>query len=173
VTKDQPKRPAPTATREQKGEALKERIYVTFTSLALVLTLDTHADENTAGAAALTLLIGVVGTLLAVLLADFLSHLTVHARVTTGPEFRHMVSVSIGSIGVILLPMVFLGLAGLQVWTVSIALKASIGVLLATLVVIGYLAVRRITLPLWQKLCVLLGEGVVGAAVILLETLAH
>ncbi|BDZ48460.1 hypothetical protein GCM10025867_07010 [Frondihabitans sucicola] len=114
-----------------------------------------------------------MGTLLAVFLADFLSHLTVHARVTTGPELRHMVRVSIGSIGVILLPMVFLGLAALQVWTVPVALRASVGVLLGTLVVVGYLAVRRISLPAWQKLCVLLGEVVIGSAVIALETLAH
>lgn len=167
---------APTATEpdaEARAESLKERIYVTFTSLALVLTLNTHASENTPGGAAFTLLIGVVGTLLAVFLADFLSHLTVHALVPTKSELRHMVSVSIGSIGVILLPMIFLGLAALQVWSISVALRASIGVLLATLVVVGYLAVRRISLPVWQKICVLLGEVVIGVAVILLETLAH
>lgn len=167
-----PTKPTPPDP-EQRAESLKERIYVTFTSLAIVLTLNTHANENTAGAAALTLLIGVVGTLLAVFLADFLSHLTVHARVTTAAEFRHMVAVSVGSIGVVLLPMVFLGIAGLGAWTVGSALTASIAVLLATLVVVGYLAVRRVALPGWQKVVILLGEVVIGGAVIGLETLAH
>ncbi|RKR73465.1 hypothetical protein [Frondihabitans australicus] len=162
----------PEPNAEQRAESLKERIYVTFTALAIVLTLQTHPHGGV-GEAALTLLIGVVGTLLAVFLADFLSHLTVHAHVPTGPEFRHMVAVSLGAIAVIVVPMALLGLAALGLWGLPVALGGSIGILLATLVVVGYLAVRRIRLPAWQKLLIMLGELVVGAAVIALELLAH
>lgn len=158
---------------EARAESLKERIYVTFTSLAVLLTLQTHASETTTGAAALTLLIAVVGTLLAVFVADLLSHLTVHAKLPTASELRHMVGVSIGSIGVVVLPMVFLGLARIEVWSIETALLAAVAVQLATLAFVGFLAVRRIALPAWQKLMVLLAEVVLGLAVIGLELLAH
>ena len=35
------------STPEQRAEVLKERIYVTFTSLAVVMALSSHADELT------------------------------------------------------------------------------------------------------------------------------
>jgi len=35
------------STPEQRAEVLKERIYATFTSLAVVMTLSSHADELT------------------------------------------------------------------------------------------------------------------------------
>ncbi len=164
-------RSAPDA--EARAESLKERIYVTFTSLAVVLTLQSHASETTPGQAAITLLIAVVGTLLAVFVADLLSHLTVHAKLPTVPELRHMIAVSIGSIGVVVLPMVFLLLAQLDVWSIEAAIQAAVVVLIATLAFVGFLAVRRIALPFWQKAVVLLAEVVLGLAVIGLELLAH
>ncbi|MBG0565516.1 hypothetical protein [Actinoplanes aureus] len=45
--------------------------------------------------------------------------------------------------------------------------------LVASLIVIGYLAVRRVRLPVWQKLIVLFAEFALGAAVVVLELLAH
>ena len=158
---------------EQRATSLKERIYVTFSSLAIVLVLSTHADETTPGGAAVTLTISVVGTLLAVFAADILSHLTVHAHVPSGVEFRQMIVVSIGSIGVVVFPLGFLLLAGLGIWSTASALQAAIFILLATLVVVGYLAVRRIALPFWQKLIVLLGEVVLGGVVITLQLVSH
>lgn len=162
-----------TVSREQRAENLKERVYVTFTSLTIVLALQTHADQTAPGAAAATLVIGVVGTLLAVFLADLLSHLTVHARIPTRKEFAHMVHVSIGSIGVVFLPLIFLAVAGIGAWTTSTALGWSAAVLLMTLAVVGYLAVRRVTLPLRHKAAILFAEVVLGALVIGLELLAH
>ena len=162
-----------TASPEDRAESLKERIYVTFTSLAVVLALQTHAAETTPGGAAATLLIAVVGTLLAVFVADFLSHLTVHAVMPNGAEFRHMVAVSVGAIGVVFAPLIFLGLAALDVWPTTRALRVSVVVLIATLAVVGYLAVRRLQLPTGQKIIVLFAEVALGLAVVGLELLAH
>jgi hypothetical protein len=156
---------------EDRAERLKERVYVTFAALAVVLTLRTH--EIGAGTAATTLLITVGGTLLAVLLADVVSHLAVHAALPTRAEARHMVGVCTGALGVLALPMVFLGVAVSGAWPVAGALRASTIALVASLGVVGWLAVRRVALPRWQKLAVLAAEVALGVAVVGLELLAH
>ena len=77
----------PELNRE-RAERLKERVYITFTALAVVLALQSHAES--AARATVTLLIAVVGTLLAVFVADIVSHLAVHAALPTSRELRHM-----------------------------------------------------------------------------------
>src|SRR4051812_50082596 len=88
-----------TVTLRERAERLRERIYVTFTSLAVVLTLRAHVEELSAGRAALTLVIVVSGTLLAVLVADFVSHLMVHEKLPSEREFRHMLAGVVGPAG--------------------------------------------------------------------------
>lgn len=163
---------APAPTPEERADRLKERVYVTFAALAVVLTLRSHG-EVTAGVAATTLLITVGGTLLAVLLADVVSHIAVHAALPTAAEARHMVAVCTGALGVLVLPMLFVGLAASGTWTVDGALRASTIALVASLGVVGWLAVRRVALPGWQKLIVLVAEVALGVAVVALELLAH
>jgi hypothetical protein len=161
------------STPEQRAEVLKERIYVTFTSLAVVMALSSHADELTPGAAAVTLLIAVGGTLLAVFVADLVAHIAVHTALPDRTELFHMISVSTRALAVIVLPMIFVGLAGAGVWGVGAALRASTIALIVSLVGIGYVAVRRVRLPLGQRLIVLFAEFGLGIAVVLLELLAH
>ena len=84
-----------------------------------------------------------------------------------------MISVSTRALAVIGLPMIFVGLAGVGVWEVTAALRASTIALIVSLVAIGYLAVRRVRLPLGQRLIVLFAEFGLGIAVVLLELLAH
>lgn len=159
--------------REIRAEQLKERVYVTFTALAIVLALRSHASETTAGEAATTLAIAVVGTLLAVFVADFVSHIAVHERMPDRAELRHMIGVTSSALGVLILPMIFLGLAGLDAWTVDGALLAASIALIASLVAVGFFAIRRVQLPIAQRLIVLLAEAVLGLAVIGLELFAH
>jgi hypothetical protein len=163
---------APAPTPEERADRLKERVYVTFAALAVVLTLRSHGDV-TAGVAATTLLITVGGTVLAVLLADMVSHIAVHAALPTAAEARHMVAVCTGALGVLVLPMLFVGVAASGSWTVDGALRASTIALVASLGVVGWLAVRRVALPGWQKLLVLVAEVALGVAVVSLELLAH
>lgn len=162
----------PAPTPEERADRLKERVYVTFAALAVVLTLRSHGDV-TAGVAATTLLITVGGTVLAVLLADMVSHIAVHAALPSPAEARHMVAVCTGALGVLALPMVFVGVAATGSWTVDGALRASTIALVASLGVVGWLAVRRVALPRWQKLLVLAAEVALGVAVVSLELLAH
>jgi hypothetical protein len=49
---------------------LKERIYVTFIGLAVLLALNTHPDDTSAGAVAGSLVIAAVGAGLAGLVSD-------------------------------------------------------------------------------------------------------
>ena len=163
---------APAPTPGERADRLKERVYVTFAALAVVLTLRSHGDVA-AGVAATTLLITVGGTLLAVLLADMVSHIAVHAALPTAAEARHMVAVCTGALGVLVPPMVFVGVAATGSWTVDGALRASTIALVASLGVVGWLAVRRVALPGWQKLVVLVAEVALGVAVVALELLAH
>jgi hypothetical protein len=155
---------------EFRAEALKERVYLTFTALAVVLALREHA--NSVAEATLTLLIAVIATLLAVFLADVVSHIAVHAVLPTGPQLRHMLRISIGAIGAVVLPFVFLAFAA-RGWELEKALRASSIALVASLVVIAYVAVRRVRLPLWQRLAVLVVEFALGLVVLFLELLVH
>lgn len=158
---------------EVRAERLKERIYVTFTGLAVVVALRSHGNELTAAAAAVTLIITVAGTLLAALVADLMSHLAIRAAVPTGAQLRHMVGLSLGSITVIGVPLAFLLAASLGIWTTATALRASSFALVATLVLVSYLAVRRVKLPGWARLVILFGEFFLGLLVLILELLAH
>ncbi|MFI5492224.1 hypothetical protein [Actinoplanes sp. NPDC051859] len=155
----------------ERAERLKERVYITFTALAVVLALRSH--EATAEEAVKTLLIAVTGTLLAVFVADVVSHIAVHAALPARPEVQRMVRVSFGAATVLGLPLLFLGLALAETWPADRALRASTTALVVSLGVIGYLAVRRVRLPLWQKGIVLLAEVALAAAVVGLELLAH
>lgn len=145
---------------------------MTFAALAVVVTLRSHGHV-TAGTAATTLLITVGGTLLAVLLADVVSHLAVHAALPSAREARLMVGLCTGGLGVLVLPMIFLGVAGTGSWEVDRALGASTVALVVSLGVVARIAVRRIAVPHWQELLVLVAVVAPGFAVVALELLAH
>jgi hypothetical protein len=155
----------------ERAEKLKERVYVTFTAIAVVLALAAH--EVSPGRALVVLVITLLGTVVAVFFADVVSHLAVHAQLPDAHERRHMMRVSFGAFAVVLPPIAFLLLAQWDIWSTETALRASSYALLLTLIAISYVAVHRITLPLWQKLLVLFGEFVLGSLVIVLELLAH
>jgi hypothetical protein len=155
------------------AEHLKERVYISFTALAVVLALRAGEHEISAGSAAATLFVTVLGALLAIFVADFVSHLAAHGVLPDRSQLRHMLGVSLGALSAIVLPLVLVGLAAVGVWSLDAGLFAAVIVLLATLAAVGFLAVRRARIPTWQKLVVLLAEAGLGLAVIALEVLAH
>ncbi|MFO1183420.1 MAG: hypothetical protein U1E56_01375 [Bauldia sp.] len=156
----------------ERAAKLKERIYLSFTGLAVVLALAAHG-ETTAGEALVTLAITMAGTLLAMLLADIVSHLIGHSRLMSGAELRHAVRLTAGAIAAVALPLIFLAIAAMGTWSARGALRASAIALIAWLVVIGLIAARHAPLPAWQRLLVLAGAAVLGVAVVGLELLAH
>ncbi|MFJ9391831.1 hypothetical protein ACIRON_23625 [Nocardioides sp. NPDC101246] len=159
-------------SREARAAQLKERIYVTFAALAVVVSLLSHGHVEALDAIA-TLGVTVLGTLFAVFTADVISHLLVHERMLTRAEFGHAAGVSASALGAIVLPMLFLLAAHFGVWTPEHALQASTAALLFALIGFGWIAARRIRLPWWQRLLTLGAEAVLGLIVIGLQILAH
>jgi len=158
--------------RHERADRLKERIYLTFAALAVVLALATHGQVE-AGEALRTLAVTVFGTLLAVFTADLISHLVVHERFMTAAEFRHAVVTTFGALGAVALPFILLATSAWEWWSVESALRWAAVALVAALVGIGFLAVRRISLSWQVRLLVLGGEAVLALAVIGLQVLAH
>lgn len=162
----------PSETRVARAAALKERIYLSFTSLAVLLTMAAHSEQS-AMYTATTLFITAVGTLLTIFVADVLSHLVAHERFMTRAELRHATVTSLNAIGAIVLPLLFLGLAALDVWATGTAITAGIVALLFTLVVICWIAIRRIPLTWWQRAIALTAEAVLSLIVVGLKLLSH
>jgi len=158
---------------EHRAEALKERVYVTFTGLAVIIAMQSHSNGLAVGEAAATLAIAVVGTLLAVFVADLVSHIAVHQTLPTRAELGAMVRVSFGAFAAVVLPLVFIAAAAFELWSIDAALRASIVALVVSLILIGYLAVRRVPMAWWKRLIVLGAEFVLGLGVVGLELLAH
>jgi hypothetical protein len=84
--------------RQDMADRLKERIYVTFTALAVLLLLRSHGETG-AVEALVTLVVAVLATLLAVFIADILAHTTVHERLPSTTEVRHVLSVTGARLG--------------------------------------------------------------------------
>ncbi|MFF1574236.1 hypothetical protein ACFVWR_15950 [Leifsonia sp. NPDC058292] len=159
--------------RREAGDRLRERIYATFTALAILLALSSHAHTPEAQDVLWTLVISVCGVLLAGLASDLVSHMIVHNTLPTGREFRHMVAVASRALGVLVLPAIMLGLAAFDVIETQTALTVSLISLIASLVVIVWLAVRRTGLSGGKQLIVLAAIVALGVGVVLLEQLAH
>jgi hypothetical protein len=157
----------------QRAEALKERIYVTFTALAVTIAFERDADHATAGGAALTLLLTVAGTLLAVFVADVIAHMVRDSSLPSRTDLAHMAYVSFGSLGVIVVPMVILGLSALDVIGVASALQAISLALVTTLIVVTVFAIRRLRVRQWHKILVLSGVTALGLAVLAIELAVH
>ncbi len=173
MARSRPARPVPALeVREARADALKERIYLTFTAIAVLISMLSHRAP-TAGEAARTLLITAAGMLLAIFVADVISHLVAHERFMTRAELRAAASVSLGAFTALALPFLFLGAAGLGWWTPTSAIRGSIVALIVTLVLIGWVAIRRVPLHFWQRVVVLAAEAALGTAVVVLESLAH
>ncbi|WP_161594055.1 hypothetical protein [Microbacterium sp. RG1] len=159
--------------RVRRAASLKERIYVAFTALAVIIALRAHDEHPDAALALGTLAITVAATVCAVYVADLLSHMVVHSRVPGRSEHRHMVASTLGAATVALPSLACIGLAALGLYEASTGLLAAMLITTATLVAIGLLAVRRLAVPRMQRIAILAGEAVLAIGVIALELLSH
>lgn len=150
----------------------KERVYATFTGLAIVLVA-VSSEHPEADHAFLALVLGVLGITAAGFASEVISHLAVHREFPTGREFALAVRIAGGAMGTVLVPGVILALAWLDIIGLDGALRACVIVFIVTLAVIGWFAVRRSKLPWWQQLVALAIVLALGLLVILLQTIAH
>ncbi|WP_223691938.1 hypothetical protein [Leifsonia poae] len=165
-----------SATDEQRREAgdrLRERIYATFTALAVLMALSGHAPEPAALDVLWTLVISVAGVLLAGLASDLVSHMIVHNTFPRARELRHMLAVASRALSVLVVPAIMLALASFDVIGVHAAMTVSVVALIVSLAVIAQIAVRRTGLGHAKRLLVLAGIVALGIAVVALEQLAH
>ena len=164
------------ATEEERrdaGDRLRERIYATFTALAVLVALGSHAETPHAGDVLWTLVISVAGVLLAGLASDLISHMIVHNTLPSSREFRHMVAVASRALTVLGVPAIALGLAAFGLIENGTALRISLIALIVSLAVIALIAVRRTKLDFGKRMLALGAIVALGIAVIVLEQLAH
>lgn len=150
----------------------KERVYATFTGLAIVLVSagNDHADPKHA---LLGLTLGVLGITAAGFVSDVISHLAVHRDFPRGKDISIMLRIAGGALGTLVTPVILLVLALTGVMSLDPALHASIIVYIVTLGLIGWAAVRRARLVWWQQLVSLAILMALGLGVVALQTLAH
>jgi hypothetical protein len=159
--------------RRQAGDRLRERIYVTFTALAVLMALNGHGEHLDPATVLWTLLISVVGVLLAGLASDFVSHMIVHNTLPSVLEFRHMAAVASRALGVLVVPVIALLLAMGGFVAVRGAMITAIVALIVSLAVVARIGVSRTGLPWWKQLFVLAAIVALGVLVVFLEQLAH
>lgn len=159
--------------RRQAGDRLRERIYATFTALAILVALNGHGEHLDPANVLWTMLISVAGVLLAGLASDLVSHMIVHNTLPTGVEFRHMAAVASRALGVLVVPVIMLLLAVWGAVEVHTAMTVAIAALIASLAVVARIAVSRTGLAGWKQLAVLVVIVALGVLVVFLEQLAH
>jgi hypothetical protein len=158
---------------DERAEALKERVYATFTGLAIVLVQQTNVEHITAARATLTLLVGIVAISAAGFVADVIAHLAVHAAFPDRAELGRMLRIAGSAVGSASVPLLVLALAALGVFELEGALRAASIVYLVTLGLLGYVAVRRTRVAWWKQLLALGALVTLGLAVVGLQQLAH
>jgi len=158
---------------EERSAYLKERVYVTFTALAVVIALRSHAEHLEAGDAALTLAVTILGVLLASFVAEIVAHVITHDAFPERGRLARAARTSYTAFGAVTVPLVLLGLAALDVVGVDVALKAGQTVLVVTLGVVVVSPLRRLPLPGWKKAALVVAMAGVGVLAVLLEVLAH
>lgn len=99
---------------DERVANLKERVYITFTALAVVLAL--RSSDVPAGEAAATLLIVVAGTVPASFVADVVAHIAVPAALPVRSELGTMVRATFGALGALALPFVFVCISAAGAW---------------------------------------------------------
>jgi len=159
--------------RSHRAAALKERVYIVFTVLAVIIALRAHGDHPSAMAALGTLAITVVATTVAVYVADLISSMVVHERLPHHNEHRRILAGTLGASVVALPPVACIALAVTGAYSASVGLLAAMLVTLITLIGIGIVAVHNLHLRRSHKVIVLTAETVLALGVIALELWSH
>jgi hypothetical protein len=164
---------SPRPSPAQLVPYLKERVYVTFIGLAVLLALNTHAADVDPLTAVGSLLVAAVGAGLAGLVSEVIAHLAVHTHLPDAAELRYLVRVSAGALATVALPVVVLLLAVAGLVPIEVALGIAIWIMALTLGAVGYIAVFRSRLTWWTKLAVFAALLLLGLIVIGVQLLAH
>ena len=158
---------------EDRASALKERVYASFTGLAIVTVFALDPEHTTARDAFLALVAGIVGISLAGFVAEIIGHLVAHGASPTAAEIRTMGQISSGAIASASIPLLALACAWIGFLDLLVALQISIGIYLVTLGGIALIAALRTGLSWRQRIVALLGLVGLGSVVVAVLVLAH
>jgi small-conductance mechanosensitive channel len=161
---------APQA-RRHVADNMKERVYATITLLAVITPLWKDADRHTHWGAAGDIGGAVVALWLATLVATRLSHRAVHGRHMNMREYRAAAFSASGLLVPAVAPLLLIGLSATGLFGLATALYGSIIVLLVSLMLISFIASRRMYQNPWQILAISGFEMLIGAGVIWLKLL--
>ncbi len=150
----------------------KERVYATFTGLAIVLVVLGNGRADAAHALS-ALVLGVLGITAAGFVSDVISHLAAHHEFPSRRAIALMLKIAGGALGTLIVPVILIALAAFDVMELDTALRTATAVYVATLGLIGWFAVRRSKLEWWKQLLALALLMALGLAVVGLQTLAH
>ena len=164
---------APSKTLDERSRALKERVYASFTGLAILGAISA-AHHATAAEALLSLAVGVFGISAAGFLAEVIAHQVAHEELPPAREVRTMARIALGALGSASTPIFVLALAWAGVLSLEWALWLGMAVYGATLVIIILVAARRSGLRPIQRLvssAMLVGLALIVVAVLLIAHL--
>ena len=158
---------------DESTRALKERIYATFTGLAILGALFTNG-HSTAPEALLSVAVGVFGISAAGFLAEVVAHLVAYQALPSSAEVRTMGRIALTALGSASLPLLVLALSWAGLLSLEVALWIGMGIYTATLVAVMLLAAHNSGLTPVQRLvssAMLIGLALFVVAVLLLAHL--
>lgn len=155
---------------EVQADRLKERIYATITMISVVIGLS--VTEPGALGALVTVLTTAVGLWAAAFVADTQAHRVLHGRFARGRELRRTLYVSSPLLSCAIGPAVMIGLAALDVMSLSTALQTAAGVAVASLFLWGYVGGLRMGGGTGMALLAGLVDAGIGMAVAVVKATA-
>ena len=173
TTNRDPGVPEVSTRLDERTRALKERIYASFTGLAILGAVFANGDA-TAEKAVVAVAVGVFGISVAGFLAEVVAHLVIHEQLPSSGEVRVMGRIATGALGSASLPILVLDLYWAGLLSLDLALWIGMAIYTATLVLVMLLAARKSGLRPVQRLiasAMLVGLALLVAAVLLLAHL--
>jgi hypothetical protein len=150
---------------------LRERVYGGITCLSTLLVLVTRLKEPLLPwEAVLDLVIATGGLWMASLFAEYVSHLALHDADGERVDLRSLLRTSGQILEAAVLPGIVLVVGALGRIPFSVALWASVWLLVAEMGLFALLAVRRTRLPWWKQLVLVVALVALGLLVIFLKT---
>lgn len=161
------------APHEERVRALKERVYATFTGLAIVAALALSGGHGEASDAFFALLAGIGGISAAGFVAEIVAFQVGNGQLPDLAELRTMLRIAFGALGSASVPLIVLAAAWIGWIDLELALRIAIGLYFVTLAAISLIAAWRTRLSWPQRLislAVILG---LGALTVLILVIAH
>lgn len=157
----------------QQAQAVKERIYASFTGLAILATLLIGAETHSASGAFLTLLAGIGGISVAGFVADVIAHQVTHEGSPEGDQFKTMLRIAGGAFASASIPLLALAIAWIGLIPPRTGIQIGMGLYVLTLVAVVVLASRRTRLGWRHQLVALVSLTTLTVIVLVILVVAH